>query len=75
MTPLPRKIKKNGLWLAFSLLGVMFVAIGGWPTLNDRSILLLIFRVAHPSDFASGKGGALDCLRLSSFASSEYLPG
>jgi hypothetical protein len=28
VTPLPRKIKKNGLWLAFSLLGVMFVAIG-----------------------------------------------
>ena len=42
---------------------------GGWPTLNDRSILLLIFRVAHPSDSAFGKGGALDCLRLSSLAS------
>jgi hypothetical protein len=28
-------------------------------TLNDRSILPLIFRVAHPSDFASGKSGAV----------------
>ena len=27
--------------------------------LNDRSILLLIFRVAHPSDSALGKGGGL----------------
>jgi hypothetical protein len=26
---------------------------GGWPTLNHRSILPLILRVAHPSDFAS----------------------
>jgi hypothetical protein len=31
------------------------ITIGGWPTLNDRSILPLIFRVAHPSDFALGR--------------------
>jgi hypothetical protein len=43
--------------------------VSGWPTFNDRPILLLIFRVAHPSDSVFGKGGALDCLRLSSFAS------
>jgi hypothetical protein len=44
---------------------------GGWPTLNDRSILSLIFRVAHPSDFVSGKGGAFES--FASFASSFYL--
>jgi hypothetical protein len=32
---------------------------GGWPTPNDRPVVLLIFRVAHPSDSAFGKGGAL----------------
>jgi hypothetical protein len=49
---------------AYIVTAFCFLMAGG-PPLTPLDFAL-IFRVAHPSDFASRKSGAVDCLRISS---------